>query len=77
MRVVFILLSYIDDVNWVWVGRRKVTDNALQKATGRAAAGLRCGEAKACKVEEGTNMRGRRRHQKYRAAKAWAAWEEI
>jgi len=70
-------LSFIDDVNGVCVGSEKEIDKALQGAA--EAAGIRWDKEKNWKGQQGKHlgviMGNKKKHQKYRAQKARAAWE--
>jgi len=72
-------LSFIDDVNGVCVGSEKEVDRALQGAA--EAAGIRWDKEKNWRGKNGRHlgvtMGDKRRHQKYRAQKARAAWEIV
>jgi len=72
-------LSFIDDVNGVCVGNEKEVDRALQEAG--AEAGIKWDREKDWKGKHGKHlgviMGDKRRHQKYRAQKARAAWELV
>jgi len=72
-------LSFIDDVNGVCVGSVKEVDAALQSAA--EEAGIRWDREKNWSGKGGKHlgviMGDQRRHQKYRAQKARAAWEMV
>ena len=73
-------LSFIDDVNGVYVGSEKEMGGALQKAE-EEEVGIRWDREKDWKGTKGKHlgvaMGDRCRHQKYRTQKANAAWEMV
>jgi len=79
IREKFWPLSFIDDINGVCVGSEKEIDRALQGAA--EVAGIKWDMEKNWRGTKGRHlgvtMGDKRRHQKYRAQKARAAWELV
>jgi len=68
-------LSFIHDVNGVCVGSEREVDRALEGAA--VGAGIRWDREKNWKVNTVNTWEYQRRHQKYRAQRAKAAWELV